>query len=259
MSESVKIILPLPAKVLSPNMAVGSIGGRFKTAGVDPRTLDRLFVTDQIPRLEDPEHPAAIKEFIAKYSLEVLCIDPAYLAMSGTDAGNLFGQGEVLRGISEVCAAQGVTVILVHYTKKNTADQFALPQLEDIAWAGFQEFARQWLLLGRREHYMPGTGEHRLWLTTGGSAGHGVPGGWMCSMAIVRTKAVAFGKPRFVRPKSSTGPTRKLARKQRGSLNAQLMMIGASESGSIWKPTPTAQRRAAFVIRPELTTSGSMK
>lgn len=31
-SESVTIILPLPAKVLQPNCSVGSIGGRFKKA-----------------------------------------------------------------------------------------------------------------------------------------------------------------------------------------------------------------------------------
>lgn len=142
------------------------------TAGVDPHALTQFVITEKIPRLHEQVHLQAVEVFIAEHGIEVLIVDPAYLAMPGVDAGNLFVQGERLAGISEVCAEQGVTLVLVHHTRKNVLDPYEIPELDNIAWSGFAEFARQWILLGRREPYTPGTGVHRLWLTSGGAAGH---------------------------------------------------------------------------------------
>ncbi|MFT5326654.1 MAG: hypothetical protein ACI8P0_004531 [Planctomycetaceae bacterium] len=43
--------------------------------------------------------------------------------------------------------------------------------MEDLAMSGFAEWARQWILLSRRNEYT-GDGRHNLWMTVGGSAGH---------------------------------------------------------------------------------------
>jgi hypothetical protein len=130
-------------------------------------------ITD-IPRLDSPDDMAAFEAAIG--DADVVILDPAYLMMPGGDAGNLFIQGAMLLNLSRVCQRLGVTPVICHHTRKHrTADLAAFdpPELEDIAWAGFQEFARQWLLVGRRQRYIAGTGEHRLWLNYGGSAGHG--------------------------------------------------------------------------------------
>jgi hypothetical protein len=133
--------------------------------------IENLFWSQQVPRFGNAEHLAALERLLASQRIEALFIDPVYMAMPGSDAGNLMIQGDLLRGVNEVCQRQGATMVLVHHTKKNP-DPKGPPGLEDIAWAGFAEFARQWWLIGRREKYDVGTGEHKLWLSAGGSAGH---------------------------------------------------------------------------------------
>ena len=132
-----------------------------------------LVFSDQLPQFASPAHMEALRRFLMNDELEVIIIDPAYLCVGEADHGNLFAMGERLQGIARACGETGATLILAHHNRKTgKADPFSAPELEDIAWSGFQEFARQWLLVGRREPYEPGSGEHRLWLSAGGSAGH---------------------------------------------------------------------------------------
>jgi hypothetical protein len=150
-----------------------------KSKGLTVGDLDGLFVAFDLPRLNHTDDLNTLGEFIRENEIAVVVIDPLYLALLASadggrrlDPANLFDMGPLLRGISRKCLECGATPILVHHTKKNVAAPYELPELEDLAFAGIQEFARQWLMLQRREPYQPGTGEHKLWLRTGGSAGH---------------------------------------------------------------------------------------
>jgi replicative DNA helicase len=134
---------------------------------------DAILFSDRVPIFGDLRHMDALRTYLLDNAIEVLFIDPAYMAMVvGADAGNLFAQGQLLRSVSEPCLEAGATPVLAHHVKRTRADVWAAPELDDIAWAGFPEWARQWLLIGRREQYEPGTGRHALWLSVGGSAGH---------------------------------------------------------------------------------------
>lgn len=126
--------------------------------------------SDELPRFGDPAHLVAIEEFIQ--GLDVLAIDPAYLAIPSGNEGSVFAQGELLRSVAEVCQRNNAALVLAHHLRKSRADNTAAPTLDEIAWSGFAEFARQWILVGRREPYDVGSGEHKLWLSVGGSAGH---------------------------------------------------------------------------------------
>lgn len=147
-----------------------------ESMGIVLSHVTNLFWSAFLPTFDDPRHLDALERMVEETGCEVLIVDPAYLCMPGTDAANLFTQGFLLRRVSELCQRHGVGLVLAHHMRKrgktrNQSDNDP-PELDDMAWAGFAEFARQWLLIGRREEFVPGSGEHKLWLSIGGSAGH---------------------------------------------------------------------------------------
>lgn len=137
-------------------------------------TFADVFWMFDLPKFGDAVQERQLERFIEKNEIKVLMIDPAYLCLPiGNDAGNLFMVGEILQGIGRIGQRTGCTILLAHHTTKSSAVENTMPELADIAWSGFQEWARQWILLGRREKYDPDQGgHHKLWFNAGGSAGH---------------------------------------------------------------------------------------
>ena len=143
--------------------------------GLGLADVSGLVWSDRLPRLDNRQHLAALGAFLLEHEIGVVVFDPLYMCCPGGRAENLMVQGEVLGNLLDACRDRGATPVLVHHLRKNRqqVDAHAPPQLADLAWAGFGEFAAQWLLVGRRTDYNANQpGEHHLWLNVGGRAGH---------------------------------------------------------------------------------------
>ncbi|WP_298863727.1 bifunctional DNA primase/polymerase [uncultured Gimesia sp.] len=146
-----------------------------KSKNLLPSNVENLHFCFDTPSLQNAIDVNFIRQTIEELEIEVLFIDPVYLCMSlGDSASNLFSVGEKLKPLSNLVQETGCTIILIHHTRKTRdGKDWNEPQLEEIAFAGFQEFARQWVLLGRRDAYKPDIpGHHKLHFVAGGSAGH---------------------------------------------------------------------------------------
>ncbi len=150
-----------------------------KAKGIDVEALEGyLFIGDALPQLGNDVDLNELAGFIKEKGVKAVIIDPLYLCLlqgvpgKRLDPSNLFDVGPLLLSVSRACLSAGAAPILVHHFKKNGAEPEAMPELEELAYAGIQEFARQWILLKRRKRFEPGSGVHHLWLTVGGSAGH---------------------------------------------------------------------------------------
>jgi replicative DNA helicase len=128
-----------------------------------------------LPQLSRHEQLAMLIDQIRQNNLEVVILDPLYLCLLAgnleINASSMYDMGPLLAMVSQACLDAGATPILCHHNIKRPPDPFAIPELEDLAFAGIAEFARQWVLIGRRERFEPGSGLHKLWMNVGGSVG----------------------------------------------------------------------------------------
>ncbi len=153
--------------------ALQSIAHRICAArGLTLAALDNFALSPKLPRLDSTADLEALGRIIRRKRPDCLAIDPAYLAIRGDEAHNLFAMGALLRPLAELCQDTGCAILIVHHCKRTRITPGQPATLDDVAWTGFAEFAAQWLLLSRRRRFDPDTGRHELWFATGGRAGH---------------------------------------------------------------------------------------
>ena len=150
---------------------LADLGGRVLW-GLEPADLtDARVLTDLRRRMD-------------RAGAGLLIADPFYLCVPlGEGDGSQVGRmGAKLAPVSRLVADTGAAVLFNAHTRKRNAKLYEPPELGDLAGAGVAEWARQWLLIGRRSAYDPDSpGEHELSLTVGGSAGHS--GRWAVDLA----------------------------------------------------------------------------
>ena len=150
------------------------------------------------PQLANLAHLNVLAKTLEELEPKLVLLDPSYLLISGAGADstkNLFAMGEVLGGISDaINQACGGTLILLHHVNKSAGrsvkGNMPMISLGDLAYAGFVEWTRQWLLLSRLTAYAEGSGHHEIHMSAGGSAGHS--GSW--AMKIDEGQPMAGGR-----------------------------------------------------------------
>ena len=146
-----------------------------KSMGIALSDVKNFHLSEWLPSLDSAKSLAILEKIIDATGCKVIVLDPLYLCVGpNVDPANLFAMGALLRPITELCRQRGISLILLHHLRKKGKNDhaFDVPELDDLSWSGTPEYARQWVLLARRESYEPGSGEHKLWLSSGGSAGH---------------------------------------------------------------------------------------
>ncbi len=135
---------------------------------------NNLFFDFRLPQLGRDEDVQALVAGLKAKGIEVCFFDPLYLSLlagtKGLEASNIYDMGPLLSKITRACISANCTPVLIHHLKKGIP--IGEPaELGDLAFSGVAEYARQWLLLNRRERFDPEAGVHKLWLNVGGSCG----------------------------------------------------------------------------------------
>jgi len=167
---------PRPCMIISGESGESTLQSSMRAIaearGIQAKQLERLEIGFRLPKLDNPK---CVDDLIAELrhkDIDTVFIDPLYRSLrAGEAASNIYAMGEKLELIAERIHRAGITLILLHHFRKTGRSYSEAPELEDLSQSGMAEFARQFLLLKRREAYKQ-DGNHKVWFSWGGSAGH---------------------------------------------------------------------------------------
>ncbi|WP_390620193.1 AAA family ATPase [Blastopirellula retiformator] len=134
--------------------------------GTELESLERLTWSFDLASLDGPANLRRLSDWIERHKLEVVLIDAADLL-----APTRRGAAAQLRDLVRCIQNAGATPIFCCPLRKEPKPRPL--GTADLAGDPCDAIARQWILVNRREAFVPGSGAHRLWLTYGGSGAVG--------------------------------------------------------------------------------------
>lgn len=145
-----------------------------KSKGIEPPR--DLVLTTWMPKFRDERSMSKLSEILEEYKPGVAAFDPVYFGAAGMDVGDMFKFVEVMQPVRERCAAHGSLPVFAHHavkpSKSRGKEDYGPMDLGHLYGAGFDAFARQWLLLAHAEAMRGGVANLHLSLG-GSSAGQG--------------------------------------------------------------------------------------
>ena len=145
------------------------------SCGTDPKGVQNLALSCQIPMLATEGGRVALRRFIRENRLDVVFVDPLSFALAGAATAIMSNMAAVYGAMISICTEEGCTPVLVHHTTRGARGQrgkYAPADFRSMTGAGTSEFLRAYVMLSLREAPRECSGRCALWLNAGGSAGH---------------------------------------------------------------------------------------
>lgn len=147
------------------------------------RTLDRIrqrtkaetigqigVVEAQGIRWSEPDFESGLRDAVKAIDAGVVVFDAAYGFIGGeVEAANVFSMSDELACVQKLCSELEIDLIVVHHLKKN--QRRGRPDLDDLAWAGFAEWADSWILLKHTRTPNIATGQYAIGVIAGSRQG----------------------------------------------------------------------------------------
>jgi hypothetical protein len=135
------------------------------------------YVTEQLTLGETAQN-AMVEKAINDTQAALTVFDPASKVLSriGEHASNMFCFSRLLNPIDEIAARTGTTLGFIHHTTGAGGRIGARPRLDDSAFPGLSQWARQWISLSKRAEMEPREMIHSVFFHFAGSDSRSLEG-----------------------------------------------------------------------------------